>query len=41
MRFHGLTPTSMKREGLESHQGLIENYQKLHAARAAGAWNAR
>jgi len=36
-RFHGLTPTSMKLEGLETHQRLIESYRKLHAARAARA----
>lgn len=31
MRFHGLTPTNMIREGLEIYEGLIENYQTLHA----------
>ncbi len=35
--FHGLTPTSMKLEGLDRHLRLIESYQKLHAARAARA----
>ena len=34
VRFFGLTPTSMKLEGLERHQRLIDSYQKLHAARA-------
>ncbi|WP_269531925.1 OsmC domain/YcaO domain-containing protein [Chitinimonas sp. BJYL2] len=34
VRFHGLTPTSMKLEGLERHQRLIDSYQKLHVARA-------
>ncbi|WP_163576454.1 OsmC domain/YcaO domain-containing protein [Halomonas faecis] len=37
VRFHGLTPTSMKLEGLERHQRLIDSYRKLHAARAARA----
>ncbi|WP_271274144.1 OsmC domain/YcaO domain-containing protein [Aliamphritea hakodatensis] len=35
--FFGLTPTSMKLEGLDRHLRLIESYQKLHAARAARA----
>lgn len=35
VRFHGLTPTSMKLEGLDKHLRLIESYQKLHKARAA------
>lgn len=34
VRFFGLTPTSMKLEGLERHHRLIESYKKLHAARA-------
>jgi ribosomal protein S12 methylthiotransferase accessory factor len=34
VRFYGLTPTSMKLEGLERHQRLIDNYKKLHGARA-------
>jgi len=34
VRFFGLTPTSMKLEGLDRHQRLIDNYRKLHAARA-------
>ncbi len=33
-RFDGLTPTSMKLEGLDKHLRLIESYQKLHRARA-------
>ena len=34
VRFHGLTPTSMKLEGLDKHLRLIESYKKLHTARA-------
>jgi len=34
LRFHGLTPTSLKLEGLDRHLRLIESYKKLHAARA-------
>lgn len=34
VRFHGLTPTSMKLEGLERHLRLIDSYKKLHSARA-------
>ncbi|APQ10242.1 protein involved in RimO-mediated beta-methylthiolation of ribosomal protein S12 YcaO [Pseudomonas oryzihabitans] len=34
VRFHGLTPTSLKLEGLDRHLRLIESYKKLHAARA-------
>ena len=34
IRFHALTPTSMKLEGLERHQRLIDSYRKAHAARA-------
>jgi ribosomal protein S12 methylthiotransferase accessory factor len=37
VRFHGLTPTSMKLEGLERHQRLIDSYRKLHRARARQA----
>jgi len=33
VRFYGLTPTSMKLEGLDRHLRLIESYKKLHAAR--------
>jgi ribosomal protein S12 methylthiotransferase accessory factor len=35
VRFHGLTPTSIKLEGLDRHQRLIDSYKKLHVARAA------
>ena len=35
--FFGLTPTSMKLEGLDKHLRLIESYKKLHQARAAAA----
>jgi ribosomal protein S12 methylthiotransferase accessory factor len=35
VRFYGLTPTSMKLEGLDRHLRLIESYKKLHSARAA------
>ena len=34
VKFFGLTPTSMKLEGLDRHLRLIESYKKLHAARA-------
>ncbi|MDY1016627.1 OsmC domain/YcaO domain-containing protein [Pseudomonas coleopterorum] len=34
VRFHGLTPTSMKLEGLDRHLRLIDSYKKLHSARA-------
>jgi ribosomal protein S12 methylthiotransferase accessory factor len=34
VRFYGLTPTSMKLEGLDRHQRMIDNYKKLHRARA-------
>lgn len=37
VRFYGLTPTSMKLEGLDRHQRLIDSYKKLHKARANGA----
>ncbi len=36
-RFYGLTPTSMKLEGLDRHQRKIDSYRKLHAARAKAA----
>ncbi|MFC3034236.1 OsmC domain/YcaO domain-containing protein [Pseudoalteromonas fenneropenaei] len=39
IRFYGLTPTSMKLEGLDKHLRLIESYKKLHAARAKIAVN--
>jgi ribosomal protein S12 methylthiotransferase accessory factor len=34
VRFHGLTPTSIKLEGLDRHLRLIDSYKKLHMARA-------
>ncbi len=34
VRFYGLTPTSMKLEGLDRHHRLIDSYKKLHVARA-------
>jgi len=34
MRFYGLTPTSMKLEGLDRHHRLMDSYKKLHRARA-------
>ncbi|NWB31834.1 OsmC domain/YcaO domain-containing protein [Pseudomonas gingeri] len=37
VRFHGLTPTSMKLEGLDRHLRLIDSYKKLHTARARAA----
>jgi ribosomal protein S12 methylthiotransferase accessory factor len=33
VRFYGLTPTSMKLEGLDRHHRLIDSYKKLHKAR--------
>lgn len=37
VRFFGLTPTSMRLEGLDRHHRLIDSYKKLHAARARAA----
>jgi len=37
VRFFGLTPTSMKLEGLDRHQRLIDSYKKLHMIRAGVA----
>ena len=37
VRFFGLTPTSMKLEGLERHHRLIDSYKKLHTARVRAA----
>ena len=37
VRFFGLTPTSMKLEGLDRHQRLIDSYKKLHVVRGKGA----
>ena len=33
VRFFGLTPTSMKLEGLDRHRRLIDSYKKLHVKR--------
>jgi len=40
LRFYGLTPTSIKLEGLDRHQRLIDSYRKLHKARAKAATKA-
>ena len=37
VRFYGLTPTSIKLEGLDRHQRLLDSYKKLHAARSKAA----
>ncbi|HYC41968.1 MAG TPA: OsmC domain/YcaO domain-containing protein [Noviherbaspirillum sp.] len=37
VRFFGLTPTSMKLEGLDRHHRLIDSYKKVHKARASAA----
>ena len=37
IRFYGLTPTSMKLEGLDRHHRLLDSYRKLHKARASVA----
>jgi ribosomal protein S12 methylthiotransferase accessory factor len=34
VRFYGLTPTSIKLEGLDRHHRMIDSYRKLHAARS-------
>jgi len=34
VRFFGLTPTSMKLEGLERHHRLLDSYKKIYKARA-------
>jgi len=34
VRFYGLPPTSIKLEGLDRHQRLIDSYKKAHVARA-------
>lgn len=39
VKFHGLSKTSMKLEGLDKHKKLIESYQKLHGARARAVVN--
>jgi ribosomal protein S12 methylthiotransferase accessory factor len=43
VRFFGLTPASLKLEGLDRHQRLIDSYKKLHRARAnvAALWPIR
>jgi len=41
VRFFGLTPTSMKLEGLDRHQRLLDSYKKLHKARAKKAAGSR
>jgi len=33
VRFYGVTPTSLKLEGLDRHQRLLDSLMKLHAAR--------
>ena len=37
IRFYGLTPTSIKLEGLDRHRRLLDSYKKLHAARSRAA----
>ena len=37
VRFYGLTPTSMKLEGLDRHQRLVDSYKKFHMARGKAA----
>ena len=37
VRFYGLTPTSIKLEGLDRHHRLLDSYKKLHAARSKAA----
>jgi ribosomal protein S12 methylthiotransferase accessory factor len=39
VRFFGLTPTSIRLEGLDKHQRLIESYKKLHQARKIAVQN--
>ena len=34
VRFYGLTPTSLKLEGLDRHHRLLDSYRKLHVARS-------
>jgi len=34
VKFYGLTPTSLKLEGLDRHHRLLDSYRKLHTARA-------
>jgi ribosomal protein S12 methylthiotransferase accessory factor len=35
VRFYGLTPTSIKLEGLDRHHRLIDSFKKLHTARSS------
>ena len=37
VRFFGLTPTSMKLEGLDRHHRLLDSYRKVYKARANGS----
>ena len=37
VRFHGLTSTGLKLEGLDRHHRMIDSYKKLHAARSKAA----
>ena len=37
VRFYGLTPSSIKLEGLDRHHRLLDSYKKLHAARSKAA----
>lgn len=37
VRFYGLTPTSIKLEGLDRHHRLLDSYRKLHKARSSVA----
>src|SRR5476649_1934392 len=37
VRFFGLRPTSIKLEGLDRHERLIDSYKKLHKARATAS----
>ena len=39
IRFYGLTPTSIKLEGLDRHHRLIDSYKKLHVVRAKAVAN--
>ena len=39
VRFFGLTPTSMKLEGLDRHRRLIDSYKKLHVKRTNAAFS--
>ncbi|MAX91699.1 MAG: OsmC domain/YcaO domain-containing protein [Pseudomonas sp.] len=41
VRFFGLTPTSIKLEGLDRHLRLIDSYKKLHTARGGALTTAR